>query len=79
VIVTNNVKDFPSKALVPWGLEAKDADTFLLDQISIDKTRVYTRIQQIADCRNHPPTTVAEILVELEKTGLLQSVAVLRV
>jgi hypothetical protein len=79
VIVTDNVRDFPPKALAPWGVEAKDADTFVLDQISIDKTRVYSRIQQIADSRNHPPTTVADVLIELERNGLLESVATLRI
>ncbi|MFC0113416.1 hypothetical protein [Kibdelosporangium aridum] len=38
--MTDNVKDFPQAALAPWGIEAKDADTFVLDQISFDKSRV---------------------------------------
>src|SRR4051812_36811462 len=69
VIVTDNVKDFPADALSPWGIEAKDADTFVLDQISLDKSRVYGRVQQIADSRHHPPATVGDVLTELERNG----------
>jgi hypothetical protein len=79
VIVTDNVKDFPANALSSWDIEAKDADTFVLDQISLDKSRVYGRVQQIADSRRHPPTTVGDVLTELEKNGLLESAAALRV
>jgi predicted nucleic acid-binding protein len=78
VIVTDNVKDFPTEALSPWGIEAKDADTFVLDQIGLDKSRVYGRVQQIADSRHNPPTTVGDVLAELEKNGLLESTAALR-
>lgn len=78
IIVTDNVKDFPQDALAPWGIEAKDADTFVLDQISFDKSRVYSRIQQIADARRNPPTTVPDVLAELEKNGLFESTARLR-
>ena len=78
VIVTDNVKDFPQEALTPWGVQAKDADAFVVDQICLDKARVYSRVQQIADSRNHPPTTVADVLDALERSGLLESVAKLR-
>jgi predicted nucleic acid-binding protein len=79
VVVTDNVKDFPQDALSPWGIEAKDADAFVLDQICLDRARVYSRVQQIADSRRHTVTTVADVLTELERNGLLESVARLRV
>jgi DNA-binding IscR family transcriptional regulator len=62
-----------------WNIEAKDADTFVLDQITLDKSRVYSRVQQIADSRHNPPTTMGDVLAKLENSGLLESVATLRV
>lgn len=78
IIVTNNVKDFPESALLPWNVEAKDADTFVLDQICFAKSKVYARVQQIADLRKQPPNTVEDVLRDLERCGLLQSAAALR-
>jgi predicted nucleic acid-binding protein len=78
VIVTNNLKDFPAGALAPWNVEAKDADAFVLDQIDLSKSVVYGAVQQIADSRHSPPTTVADVLAELERSGLIESVIALR-
>ena len=78
VIVTNNLKHFPSGMLAPWNVEAKDADAFVLDQIDLRKSVVYGAIQQIADSRHNPPMIVGDVLVELERNGLLESVAALR-
>jgi hypothetical protein len=72
-------KRLPARGPDIWGIEAKDADTFVLDQIGLDKSRVYSRIQQIADSRHNPPTTVGDVLAELENNGLLASSAALRV
>ncbi|WP_168211415.1 hypothetical protein [Actinosynnema sp. ALI-1.44] len=50
----------------------------MLDQICLSKNEVYSRVQQIADSRHHPPTTVPEVLAELERNGLFESAARLR-
>jgi predicted nucleic acid-binding protein len=78
IIVTNNVRDFPTETLTPWNIEAKDADTFVLDQICFAKSKVYSRVQQIADSRRNPPCTIEDVLRELERCGLLQATAALR-
>jgi predicted nucleic acid-binding protein len=78
VIVTNNVKDFPSSALDAWDMEAKAADDFVLDQIDLCREVVYSSIQQIADARENTPATFADVLAQLERDGLVESVAALR-
>jgi len=78
VIVTNNVKDFPSSALDAWDMEAKAADDFVLDQIDLGREAVYSSVQQIADARENPPATFADVLAQLERDGLVESVAALR-
>jgi hypothetical protein len=77
VIVTTAVRDFPSEDLAEFGVEARTPDDFVLDQITIDDRVVFACVQDIASCRVSPHTA-ADILAELENTGLVASVAALR-
>jgi len=78
VIVTSNLKDFPEAELQQWNVEAKSPDDFVLDQINIDARIVYSCVREIANSRQNPPETVDDVLAELERAGLVQSVAALR-
>ncbi|MQY29993.1 PIN domain-containing protein [Nocardia aurantia] len=78
VIATSNLRDFPTESLAPWHIEARSPDDFLLDQIELDGRVVWACVQQIADARNNPPETVADILEALERAGLVESAAALR-
>jgi len=78
LIVTDNTKDFPSKALDTWNIEAKSADDFVLDLIDLNRQSVYAQVQRMADARQNPPETVDDVLSSLERVGLLGSVAALR-
>ena len=77
VIVTAD-RGFASAELEPWNVEAKSPDDFVLDQIGIDAKIVYACVSEIANSRSRPPQTVEEVLTELERSGLVQSVATLR-
>jgi predicted nucleic acid-binding protein len=78
VIVTTNLKDFPADDLAEWDIDPKSPDDFVLDQISIDDRIVFTCVQEIANSRTRSPQTAADVLAELENTGLVASVAALR-
>lgn len=78
VIVTRNLKDFPPSDLQPWDVEAKSPDAFVLDQIGLNDRRIAACIQQIADSRIQPPEAVDDVLGQLERDGLVESVASLR-
>ncbi len=78
VIVTNNLKDFPSAVLDAWDMEAKSPDDFVLDQIDLSRESVYSAVQRIADSRANPPATFADVLAMLERDGLVESAAALR-
>lgn len=78
VIVTRNLKDFPASDLQPWEVEAKSPDDFVLDQIGIDGRIVTACVRQIADSRTQPPVAVEDVLSQLERDGLVQAVAALR-
>ncbi|HEY6313913.1 MAG TPA: PIN domain-containing protein [Streptosporangiaceae bacterium] len=78
VIVTTNLRHFPGAELQQWSVEAKSPDDFVLDQINIDARIVYSCVREIANSRRNPPDTVDDVLAELERAGLVQSVAALR-
>lgn len=78
MIVTHNLKDFPSTVLEEWDMEAKSADDFILDQIDLSHDSVYGAVQRIADSRGNPPATFSDVLAMLERDGLVESVAALR-
>lgn len=78
VIVTDNTKDFPVVALEPWNVETRTADQFVVDQIHLDRSIVYGEVQRIADSWRKPAGTVADVLDQLERSGLHQTVALLR-
>jgi predicted nucleic acid-binding protein len=77
VIVTSD-RDFTAEALAEWDIEAKTPDEFLLDQIGIDDRVVYSCVQEIANSRSRPPRTTADVLAELENSGLVATAAALR-
>lgn len=78
LIVTNNLKDFPSVTLEAWDMEAKSPDDFILDQIDLNREAVHSAVQRIADSRAKPPATIHDVLTTLERDGLLKSTAALR-
>ena len=78
VIVTRNLRDFPASDLGQWEIEAKSPDAFVLDQVGINVRAVAASVRQIADSRTNPPESVEDILSQLERDGLVESVAALR-
>nr|WP_218126404.1 PIN domain-containing protein [Glycomyces sambucus] len=77
-IVTFNLKDFPADVLGQWGIEAWSPDEFLVDLIELDAKLVWGCLQRIADSRKNPPETVDDVLMQLERSGLIEATAELR-
>jgi PIN domain len=78
LIVTNNLADFPEDALASWNLYARSPDDFILDLLGLNGRVVYACVQQIVDERRNPPESFSDILGQLERSGLIESVAELR-
>lgn len=78
VIVTANLKDFPSQTLKTFGIEPQSADEFVLNLIDLAPGAVAAIVsQQAADLKN-PPQTREQLLETLLTNGLVRSVARLR-
>jgi len=50
----------------------------VLAQIDLDKEVVYAEVTRIADSMRKPAATVEDVLLRLERDGLIASVATLR-
>ncbi|WP_105973850.1 PIN domain-containing protein [Streptomyces geranii] len=78
VVVTFNLKAFPTDALAPWDVEAVHPDAFLETQIDLAPQVVHGAVQRIADSWRKPPGTVDDVIARLERRGLVASAAALR-
>lgn len=78
MIVTTNLRDFPSEELGKWNVEAKHPDDFLVDQFQLDAIALQVIVQQIADDATRPYLTFGDVLNGLERCGITQGTALLR-
>lgn len=78
VIVTFNLKDFPSEILGLHNLEAVHPDEFLARLIDQDLVGVCTAANIVRGRLKHPPISAESYLDTLDRQGLSRSVARLR-
>lgn len=78
VIVTYNLKDFPSDALKPYGLEARHPDDFVAHLIDLDPETVSAAANACHRRLKNPPKTSQEYLTILSSQNLPRTVAFLR-
>jgi hypothetical protein len=62
VIVTSNIKDFPKKALAPFGIEAQSPDEFLTHLFYLNSTLIQEILSEQAHDLNDPPMSITEVL-----------------
>lgn len=73
VIVTFNQKDFPDKALGPFGIEAQHPDEFVDNLFNLDPAAVVAAAQRQRKQLKMPPMNVSSYLDLLLRQGLVQS------
>lgn len=78
VIVTINLRDFPSDTIGPFGIEAQHPDEFILHLLDLAPGAVVAAAENYRQSLKNPPKTVSEYLETLERQGLTQTVSVLR-
>ena len=78
VIVTQNLKDFPEATLAPFNIAAVHPDDFITGLVASDPGPVVVALAADRERLRHPPMTVAEYLVGLERAGLRLTAATLR-
>jgi hypothetical protein len=78
VIVTINLRDFPSEIIGPFGIDAQHPDEFILHLLDLAPELVVAAAENHRQSMQHPAKTVSEYLEILERQGLTQTVSVLR-
>lgn len=70
VIVTFNIKDFPSKELDKYGIEAQHPDDFLMNLTDLNINKFCSAIKAVRTRLKNPPKNTNDYLLTLEKQGL---------
>jgi hypothetical protein len=78
VIVTVNLKDFPSEALAPFNIEAQHPDDFIAHVLTLAPPIALAEVKEMRARLCNPPFTPEEFLDRLARQGLPQTVAILR-
>lgn len=78
MIVTENIRDFPVSILGPLNIEAKTADAFIADTLSLDNIRGAEAVATLRRRLTKPAMTAEEYLLRLEANGLPETVNELR-
>jgi predicted nucleic acid-binding protein len=78
VIVTFNLKDFPTDALAGHSIEAIHPDEFLVSLFNAAPGPVCAAVKRQREGLRNPPKTAEELLATLEGQGLPQAIARLR-
>lgn len=78
LIVTFNLKDFPTTALQPYVIEAQHPDDFLIQQLDLAANVVCAAAKLQRESLKNPPLTPDAFLASLERQGLPKTVARLR-
>lgn len=78
VIVTFNLRDFPSDAMAGYGIEAIHPDEFLVSLFDAAPGPVCSAVKRQREGLRNPPKTAVELLDTLEALGLVHAVSRLR-
>jgi len=78
VIVTSNLKHFPTGVLSRYSLEAQHPDVFVRHLWSVDEARVCEVVRRQRADLTKPAQSIEELLTTFEAQGLVETVARLR-
>ena len=78
VIVTFNLKDFPSEELNKFGLIAESPDVFLAGIAAAEPERTLHSVLKLVNSKSHPPRSMNEEIVHLERLGFQRFTRFLR-
>ncbi len=78
VIVTCNLRDFPTEALAPYRIEAQHPNLFIRHLLDLDEAAALAAVREQRGALRNPPRSVAEHLDTLARQELPETVAFLR-
>lgn len=78
VIVTDNIRDFPSELLSPHGVEVRSSDDFIADTIEVDPVEAILALRRMRERFKSPNLDVETIIHRAEAQGLLQTATLMQ-
>jgi len=78
IIVTNNLKDFPTTILGEHGIEARNANDFLSDTIDLKPEKAAEALAVMRQRFKNPAITAEDLLLKMEANGLGEAADLLR-
>lgn len=78
VIVTNNLRDFPSAILDQYGIEAQSPDDFIEGLFDLSEHLVIEAVREQRKSLQNPSKSPEEFLATLGKNGLIKTVKKIR-
>ena len=79
VIVTMNLRDFPSEVVAPFGIEAQHPDEFILHLLDLAPRAVVMAAETHRLSLKNPAMTKEKYLNVLDRQGLTQTASALRI
>ncbi|ASB50769.1 PIN domain-containing protein [Alkalitalea saponilacus] len=70
LIITNNLKDFPTDYLIDYGMKAKSPDEFLTDIIDLNQELSIAAFRKLVLNKKNPPYDEYDVLEIFRKNGL---------
>ena len=77
VIVTENLKDFPSEALAPFDIDAISADEFISDAIELDPLAAVVALRKMRERFKNPDMDAEALLQRIKARKLFQTAEIL--
>lgn len=69
LLVTANIKDFPTDAVAPYDVDVAHQDAFLLDQLDLQPDNVRAAVRRQASRYRREPKNTEDLLISLGKAG----------
>jgi PIN domain len=77
-IVTENLRDFPSEALEPYGVEAVSADAFVSATYELYPTEATAALRKMRTGYKRPPMSANDLIKDLMRVRLPRTAAIAR-
>lgn len=78
VIVTNNLKDFPTERVGEFNIEAQSADYFIVCTIERYRSQALSALRRMRTCYTNPPYNPSEFLDALRRNNLVETATLIR-
>lgn len=78
VLVTDNLKDFPSDELAKFGIELKSPDEFMSDTITLHEQTAFGALKAMRARYQNPALTTGKIIQFAESRGLMTTALLLK-